>query len=65
MQRYKIDEMSCGHCVGTIEKAIRAIDPVAKVEANLGTKEVRVETTADSGVIVEALKTAGYDSLPL
>ncbi|MBB4186281.1 heavy-metal-associated domain-containing protein [Sinorhizobium terangae] len=65
MQRYKIDEMSCGHCVGTIEKAIRAIDPVAKVEANLGTKEVRVETTADSDVIVEALKTAGYDSLPL
>ncbi|MCA1406449.1 heavy-metal-associated domain-containing protein [Ensifer sp. IC3342] len=65
MQRYKIDEMNCGHCVGTIEKAIRAIDPVAKVEANLGTKEVRVETTADSGVIVEALKTVGYDSLPL
>ncbi|MBP1886673.1 heavy-metal-associated domain-containing protein [Sinorhizobium mexicanum] len=65
MQRYKIDEMSCGHCVGTIEKAIRTIDPVAKVDANLGTKEVRVETTADRGVIVEALKAAGYDSLPL
>ncbi|THK34761.1 copper chaperone [Ensifer sp. MPMI2T] len=65
MQRYKIDEMNCGHCVSTIEKAIRTVDPVAKVEANLGTKEVRVETTAESRVIVEALKTAGYDSLQL
>ncbi|MCA1441686.1 heavy-metal-associated domain-containing protein [Ensifer sp. IC4062] len=65
MHRYKIDEMSCGHCVSTIEKAIRTIDPVAKLEANLGTKEVRVETTAESSVIAEALKAAGYDSLPL
>ncbi|MCZ4093917.1 heavy-metal-associated domain-containing protein [Sinorhizobium psoraleae] len=65
MQRYKIDDMSCGHCVSTVEKAIRGIDPAAKVNADLGTREVSVETTADSSTIVQALKTAGYDSLRL
>ncbi|MDK1493783.1 heavy-metal-associated domain-containing protein [Sinorhizobium sp. 7-81] len=65
MQRYKIDDMSCGHCVSTVEKAIRGIDPAAKVNVDLGTKEVSVETTADSGMIAQALKTAGYDSLRL
>ena len=62
MQRYKIEDMSCGHCVSTIEKAIKSVDPQATVKTDLTTKEVSVDTTAASGPIAEALKSAGYES---
>lgn len=62
MQRYKIEDMSCGHCASTVEKAIKGVDPQATVTVDLASKEVAVETTADSGPIAAALKSAGYES---
>jgi copper chaperone len=65
MQHYKIEDMTCGHCASTVQKAIRGVDPTAEVKVDLGTKEVRVETAADAAAITGALKAAGYESLLL
>ena len=36
-------DISCGHCVATINKAVGAIDGVRAVSADEQTKQVRVE----------------------
>ena len=46
MIEFEIKDMSCGHCVGAITKAITVLDPTAKVLAELPTHRVRVETGA-------------------
>ncbi|MDI7861692.1 heavy-metal-associated domain-containing protein [Rhizobiaceae bacterium n13] len=65
MQRYKIEDMSCDHCVRTVEKAIRSVDPQATVTIDLATKEVSVATAAGPAPIAEALKNAGYECQPI
>lgn len=65
MQNYKIDNMTCGHCAGAVQKAILSVDPQAKVKVDLGSREVSVETAAGAGPITDALKAAGYESRPL
>ena len=36
-------DISCGHCVATINKAVGAIDGVRRVEASEQTKQVQIE----------------------
>lgn len=62
MYLYKVPEMSCQHCVATITKAVKAVDPSADVSADIGKGEVSVESAAESTRIEEAMKEAGYDS---
>lgn len=65
MQRYKVPEMSCLHCVQAIEKAVRSLDPAAKVACDLETKEVRIETSIASARVAAALAEAGYEPAPI
>jgi copper chaperone len=62
MLKLKVPEMNCGHCVGTIEKAVKSVDPTARVVADLGASTVAVETGANENAIREALRSAGYDN---
>lgn len=65
MQNYKIDNMTCGHCAGSVQKAILSVDPQATIKVDLGAREVSVETIAAAGPIADALKAAGYEGHPL
>ena len=58
--KFHIAKMSCGGCVQTVTEAIAAVDPQAKVSADLASRTVDVETSADSGSIGKALADAGY-----
>lgn len=56
-------DISCGHCVATVENALGKIDGVASVSANADSKDVNV--TYDAGktgvtAISSALEEAGY-----
>lgn len=62
MYLYKVPETSCQHCVATITKAVKAVDPTATVSADVGTGEVSVESAAESARIEDAMKEAGYES---
>jgi copper chaperone CopZ len=62
MLKLKVPEMTCGHCAATIEKAVKGLDPAAKVQVDLGTKTVTVETASDETSVKEVIEAAGYDN---
>ncbi len=60
MIRYHIDNMTCGSCVRHITRAVQALAPAAKVEADLPSRSVRIDTDVDEAAIRRALGDAGY-----
>ncbi|KQV37804.1 heavy metal translocating P-type ATPase [Massilia sp. Root335] len=60
MYELTVEDMSCGHCVGRVTKSVQAIDKDAKVEVDLPTRKVKVESTADLDAIAQAIDAAGY-----
>lgn len=60
MYELEVDGMSCGHCAGTVTKSVLAIDPAAKVEVDLATRKVRVDSQAALPAISSAIADAGY-----
>jgi copper chaperone len=61
MIEFTIPAMSCGHCVGSVTRAVQQVDASAKVAIDLPTHRVRIETTQDRDAIVAALRDAGYE----
>jgi copper chaperone len=61
MIEFKVESMTCGHCVSVVTKAVKSVDPQAKVECDLPAHTVRVETTEDRESIADALIDAGYE----
>ncbi|RWG19719.1 MAG: copper chaperone [Mesorhizobium sp.] len=62
MLKLKVPDMSCGHCASTIEKAVKSVDPAARVTVDLRSSTVAVETKADETTICDVIKAAGYDN---
>jgi copper chaperone len=60
MIQFNIPQMSCGHCAHAVKEAVQEVDPQAKVDVDLATKQVNVESQADRAKIVAALAEAGY-----
>ena len=60
MHEFTIADMSCGHCVGVITKTVQQLDPKAKVETDLASKKVRVESSQPREAIIHVLDEAGY-----
>jgi copper chaperone len=52
--------MTCGHCVKTVTATAQRLDPKARVEAELATHRVRIETHAARDAVVKALAEEGY-----
>ncbi|HEU4459935.1 MAG TPA: heavy-metal-associated domain-containing protein [Methylibium sp.] len=62
---FEVRDMTCGHCVSTVTKALKAADPDAKVRIDLATHRVEIEPVkADAQELAEAIKDAGYTPLP-
>ena len=65
MVTFQVDDMTCGHCVSTITKALRAADKDAKVEIDLAKHLVQIEPSeADMQELSDAIKEAGYTPVP-
>lgn len=60
MTEFEVGNMTCGHCVAAITKAVQAADPGAKLDIDLTTKRVRIEGTADAERYAAAIREAGY-----
>jgi copper chaperone len=61
MIAFEVNDMTCGHCVSTITKALKVTDKDAKVRIDLATHRVEVEaTSADADELADAIKDAGY-----
>ena len=58
---FEVKDMTCGHCVGAITKALQAADKDARVEIDLGRHLVRIQPgTADAQALAGAIMEAGY-----
>ncbi len=64
MLNLNVPDMSCGHCEAAVTKAIRSIDETAKVDVDLTSRTVAIESTADMQRITAALEAEGYPSRP-
>lgn len=62
MYQFSVADMSCGHCVAAIEKAIKQLDAAAEVVADLGAATVSVRSTGSVDAISAAIREAGYDN---
>lgn len=60
MYQYNVPDMTCGHCAGTITKALKAEDPGAKVEISLDQHLVKVESRLSEEEIARSISEAGY-----
>ena len=46
MYQLQVENMSCGHCVGAVTKAVQALDAAATVAIDLASKSVRIDSSA-------------------
>lgn len=58
MQRLSLPDMSCGHCKASV---LEALGPLAtRVEVDLTSREVSVETDQPIAVLISALDQIGF-----
>lgn len=60
---FKVDGMTCGHCVKAVTKAVQAASPGAQVEVSLSEKQVVVTGTEEREKVGAAIVAAGYKLL--
>ena len=61
MITFQVNDMTCGHCVGQITKAVKAADPQAALQFDLASHQVQITPdTASAGVLTAAISAAGY-----
>ncbi len=66
MVTFQVNDMTCGHCVGTITKAVKAVDPNAQVNIDLAKHLVEIESTgAGATQLGAAINSAGYTAVPV
>ena len=63
--RFDIPDMSCGHCVATIEKAITSVDPSASFRPDLGSHSAEIDTALEPDALARILADAGYPATPI
>jgi len=63
---YRVDDMSCNHCVVAVSGEVGRVAGVSSVDVDLDAKLVRVGgADVDGAAVVAAIDEAGYDAQPL
>ncbi|WP_299822527.1 heavy-metal-associated domain-containing protein [uncultured Jannaschia sp.] len=62
--RFHVPDMSCGHCRASIETAVAAADPAARVSFEPQDRMVEIDTARDADVMRATLKDAGFEAAP-
>ncbi len=60
MPTFQVNDMTCGHCVATVTKALEGLDATAQVTIDLAAHRVAVESTESAERIAQAIRAAGY-----
>ncbi|AWR88168.1 MULTISPECIES: CopZ family metallochaperone [Meiothermus] len=62
MTELKVEGMSCGHCKISVEKALKSVPGVQKVEVFLDQGRAVVEGDAPVDRLIEAVQEEGYSA---
>jgi Cu+-exporting ATPase len=62
MKKLTIEGMTCMHCVGRVEEALKNVDGVSSVMVDLESKTavINVDTSVDEKVLSDVVTEAGY-----
>jgi copper chaperone len=60
MYELQVEGMTCGGCVRGVTKSVQTVDGNAKVEVDLATKKVTVDSQASLDSVKSAIVQAGY-----
>ncbi|WP_240553636.1 heavy-metal-associated domain-containing protein [Polynucleobacter campilacus] len=60
MLSLKVSGMTCGGCIKAVTKAIQSQDPQAKVEADLASQMVSLETSLSAEQASQIITDAGF-----
>jgi copper chaperone len=60
MVHLQVDGMTCGHCERAVERAVRKVDPAARVEIDRAAGRVSVAGAGDGAAIRRAIESEGY-----
>lgn len=55
-----LPDMTCGHCVATVQRTVQQIDPQARVEVDLPAQRVKIDSRASEEQLRLALEEEGY-----
>ncbi|MFM7427616.1 MAG: heavy-metal-associated domain-containing protein [Elainella sp.] len=55
-----VPNMACSACADTITRAVKALDPAAKIDAEPKSKQVNIDTQANEAAVRNAIALAGY-----
>lgn len=60
---YTVTGMTCGHCVGSVQKEIGKIDGVTSVDVDLASGLVKIDSAAElaDADVIAAVDEAGYE----
>lgn len=61
MYELQVEGMTCGGCVRSVTKSVQAVDAGARVDVDLASKKVRIESGASLDAVKAAIDDAGYD----
>lgn len=64
MIEFKVQGMTCNHCVQAVTRAVQAVDPHADVRVDLEAGVVRVEGRGSAETLSKAISEAGYATSP-
>lgn len=64
MTRFAIPDMTCDGCVGSVTRAVKALDPAVRVAADLGSHTVEIESVLAAAVLEAAITGAGFTVRP-
>ncbi len=66
MITFEVKDMTCGHCVGAVTRAVNELDPQARLSIDLPTHTVQVEpASANAASLADAIRDAGYTPVPV
>ncbi|KKB77479.1 hypothetical protein VW35_15160 [Devosia soli] len=60
MYNFQVNDMTCGHCASTVEKAVKGVDAAAQVKIDLTTHKVEIASTKPVEAFAAAITEAGY-----
>ena len=65
IQKFDVDGMSCANCVAHVEKAVKGLSGIGRVEVSLDTNSMTVEYddgALNAKAIIDAVEEAGYEA---
>ncbi len=65
MVTFQVNYMTCGHCASAISRAVAAVDKDARLDIRIQQKLVRVNSSASTAELAEAIQDAGYTPVEL